>query len=158
MFATSQLPDRRGSETQPDLTAFSVLAPVVKRNRVAAVEEVAAGPEVIKEKKRKGSSGSSSGGCSKAAAPLPRKKRPRSSYDRGLCSADCGLSRGGDASLAFAVSRAWESRDRICTARVTTSGLSVLDRLAAQWNPPGRNRQNGKRSRRDMASSYWPNR
>src|SRR5213075_3114242 len=40
-----QLPTGVAAKTQPDLTAFSVLAPVVEEEPVAAVEEVAAGPE-----------------------------------------------------------------------------------------------------------------
>ena len=36
---------------QPDLTAFSVLAPTVEEEPVAAVAEASAGPEVIREKK-----------------------------------------------------------------------------------------------------------
>ena len=41
------LPAGVAAKTQSDLTAFSVLAPVVEEEPVAAVEEVAAGPEVI---------------------------------------------------------------------------------------------------------------
>jgi len=58
-----QLPEGVTIKVQPDLTAFSVLAPVVEEEPVAAeVEAAAAGPEVIKEKKEEGET---------AAAPAP---------------------------------------------------------------------------------------
>jgi large subunit ribosomal protein L25 len=44
------LPEGVTTRVQPDLTAFSVLAPTVEEEPVAAVE-AAAGPEVIREKK-----------------------------------------------------------------------------------------------------------
>lgn len=46
-----QLPSGVTTRVQPDLTAFSVLAPTVEEEPVAATAEAAAGPEVIKEKK-----------------------------------------------------------------------------------------------------------
>ena len=46
-----QLPSGVTTKVQPDLTAFSVLAPTVEEEPVAASAEAAAGPEVIKEKK-----------------------------------------------------------------------------------------------------------
>src|SRR3982751_6843365 len=46
-----QLPAGVSTRIQPDLTAFSVMAPTVEEEPVAAVAEAAAGPEVIKEKK-----------------------------------------------------------------------------------------------------------
>jgi large subunit ribosomal protein L25 len=46
-----QLPAGVTTRIQPDLTAFSVLAPTVEEEPVAATAEAAAGPEVIKEKK-----------------------------------------------------------------------------------------------------------
>jgi large subunit ribosomal protein L25 len=45
------LPEGVITRVQPDLTAFSVLAPTVEEEPVAAVAEAAAGPEVIREKK-----------------------------------------------------------------------------------------------------------
>jgi large subunit ribosomal protein L25 len=45
------LPEGVTTRVQPDLTAFSVLAPTVEEEPVAAVAEAAAGPEVIREKK-----------------------------------------------------------------------------------------------------------
>ena len=45
------LPEGVTTRIQPDLTAFSVLAPTVEEEPVAAVAEAAAGPEVIREKK-----------------------------------------------------------------------------------------------------------
>src|SRR5713226_4860386 len=50
-----QLPPGVTSKVLPDLTAFSVLAPVVEEEPVVAeAEAAAAGPEVIKEKKEEG--------------------------------------------------------------------------------------------------------
>jgi large subunit ribosomal protein L25 len=50
-----QLPSGVTTKVQPDLTAFSVLAPVVEEEpAVAEAEAAAAGPEVIKEKKAEG--------------------------------------------------------------------------------------------------------
>jgi len=46
-----QLPAGVTTKVQPDLTAFSVLAPTVEEEPAAATAEAAAGPEVIKEKK-----------------------------------------------------------------------------------------------------------
>jgi len=45
------LPPGVTTRIQPDLTAFSVLAPTVEEEPVAAAAEVSAGPEVIREKK-----------------------------------------------------------------------------------------------------------
>lgn len=45
------LPPGVTTRVQPDLTAFSVLAPTVEEEPVAAAVEAAAGPEVIREKK-----------------------------------------------------------------------------------------------------------
>src|SRR6266480_3870543 len=50
-----KLPDGVAAKVQPDLTAFSVLAPAVEEEPAAAVAEGAeAGPEVITEKKPEG--------------------------------------------------------------------------------------------------------
>jgi large subunit ribosomal protein L25 len=46
-----QLPTGVTTRVQPDLTAFSVLAPTVEEEPVAAAVDAAAGPEVIREKK-----------------------------------------------------------------------------------------------------------
>jgi len=60
-----QLPSGVTAKAQPDLTAFSVVAPVVEEEPVAAeAEAAAAGPEVITEKKEEG----------EAAAPAPAAK------------------------------------------------------------------------------------
>jgi large subunit ribosomal protein L25 len=45
------LPSGVTTRVQPDLTAFSVLAPTVEEEPVAAAVDAAAGPEVIREKK-----------------------------------------------------------------------------------------------------------
>lgn len=46
-----QLPEGVTTRVQPDLTAFSVLAPTVEEEPVAAAAEAPTGPEVIREKK-----------------------------------------------------------------------------------------------------------
>jgi large subunit ribosomal protein L25 len=46
-----QLPSGVSTRVQPDLTAFSVLAPTVEEEPVAAAVEAPTGPEVIREKK-----------------------------------------------------------------------------------------------------------
>ncbi|MEY2563232.1 MAG: large subunit ribosomal protein [Verrucomicrobiota bacterium] len=46
-----QLPPGVTTRVQPDLTAFSVLAPTVEEEPVAATAEAPTGPEVIREKK-----------------------------------------------------------------------------------------------------------
>jgi len=65
-----QLPSGVTAKVQPDLTAFSVLAPVVEEEpAVAAAEAAAAGPEVITEKKEEGEAA--------AAAPAAKEKAPK---------------------------------------------------------------------------------
>ncbi|PYK72691.1 MAG: 50S ribosomal protein L25 [Verrucomicrobia bacterium] len=71
------LPAGVAAKTQPDLTAFSVLAPVVEEEPVAALaEEAAAGPEVIKEKKEEGEAAAPAG-AAKAAAPAAKEKEAK---------------------------------------------------------------------------------
>jgi large subunit ribosomal protein L25 len=63
-----QLPSGVAAKAQPDLTAFSVVAPIVEEEPVAAaVEAAAAGPEVITEKKEEGEAAA-------AAAPTGKEK------------------------------------------------------------------------------------
>jgi large subunit ribosomal protein L25 len=63
-----QLPPGVTSKVLPDLTAFSVLAPVVEEEPVVAeAEAAAAGPEVIKEKKEEG----------ETAAPAAKETGPK---------------------------------------------------------------------------------
>ena len=65
------LPAGVTTRNQPDLTAFSVLAPTVEEEPVAAVAEAAAGPEVITEKKE----GAEQGGSGRRpAAPAKEKE------------------------------------------------------------------------------------
>lgn len=67
-----QLPSGVVAKVQPDLTAFSVLAPVVEEEPVAvAPEAAAAGPEVIKEKKEEGEPAAAT------AAPAPKEKEAK---------------------------------------------------------------------------------
>src|SRR5213595_3010555 len=65
-----QLPSGVTAKVQADLTAFSVLAPVVEEEPVAVeAEAAAAGPEVITEKKEEGEA--------TAAAPAAKEKAPK---------------------------------------------------------------------------------
>jgi large subunit ribosomal protein L25 len=57
-----QLPSGVTTRIQPDLTAFSVLAPTVEEEPVAATADAAAGPEVIREKKEEPEGGAAPGG------------------------------------------------------------------------------------------------
>ena len=67
-----QLPSGVTAKTQPDLTAFSVLAPVVEEEPVPiAAEGAAAGPEVITEKKPEGEA------AIPAAAPPAKEKEQK---------------------------------------------------------------------------------
>lgn len=64
-----QLPSGVTAKVAADLTAFSVLAPVVEEEPVAVeAEAAAAGPEVITEKKEEGEAG---------AAPAAKEKAPK---------------------------------------------------------------------------------
>jgi large subunit ribosomal protein L25 len=56
-----ELPAGVTTRVQPDLTVFSVLAPTVEEEPVAATAEAAAGPEVIKEKKEEPEAGATAG-------------------------------------------------------------------------------------------------
>jgi large subunit ribosomal protein L25 len=63
-----QLPAGVTTRVQPDLTAFSVLAPTVEEEPVAAAAEVSAGPEVIREKKEEPEAGAT-------AAPKEKEQK-----------------------------------------------------------------------------------
>ena len=61
-----QLPEGVTTRIQPDLTAFSVMAPTVEEEPTAATAEAATGPEVIKEKKEEPEGGAApAGGAAK---------------------------------------------------------------------------------------------
>jgi large subunit ribosomal protein L25 len=64
-----QFPDGVTPKVPTDLTAFSVVAPVVEEAPVAEAEAAAAGPEVITEKKEESEGG--------AAAPAAKEKAPK---------------------------------------------------------------------------------
>src|SRR5713226_6357989 len=65
-----QLPSGVTAKVQTDLTAFSVVAPIVEEEpAVAAAEAAAVGPEVITEKKEEGEAA--------AAAPAAKEKAPK---------------------------------------------------------------------------------
>ena len=76
-----QLPSGVAAKVQADLTAFSVLAPVVEEEPVVAEAEAAAGPEVIKEKKEEGEAAVAAPGAKegalkeKAAAPKEKEQK-----------------------------------------------------------------------------------
>jgi large subunit ribosomal protein L25 len=87
-----KLPSGVTAKVQPDLTAFSVMAPVIEEEPVAAEAEAAAGPEVITAKKEegeeaapapggKGIAGAGAKGApapgGKGAAPAPKEKEQK---------------------------------------------------------------------------------
>ena len=70
-----QFPSGVTPKVPPDLTAFSVLAPVVEEEAPVAEPEAAAGPEVITEKKEDGEAAApASGGKEKAPKEKEQKK------------------------------------------------------------------------------------
>jgi large subunit ribosomal protein L25 len=80
-----QLPSGVTAKVQVDLTAFSVLAPVVEEEPVVAEAEAAAGPEVIKEKKEEdeaaapgpAAKGAPTAAKGAPAAPAPKEKEQK---------------------------------------------------------------------------------
>jgi large subunit ribosomal protein L25 len=71
-----QLPSGVMAKVQLDLTAFSVLAPVVEEEPVAAQAEGApAGPEVITEKKEEGEAAAALAAGAKEKAPKEKEKK-----------------------------------------------------------------------------------
>jgi len=71
-----QLPAGVTTRMQPDLTAFSVLAPAVEEEPVAAVA-TAAEPEVITEKKAEGEAAAAAAPAGKEKAPAPKEKEAK---------------------------------------------------------------------------------
>jgi large subunit ribosomal protein L25 len=71
------LPAGVTTRVQPDLTAFSVLAPTVEEEPVAATLEAATGPEVIREKKEEPEAAAVSAAKDKAAGPAPKEKEQK---------------------------------------------------------------------------------
>src|SRR6266513_3261409 len=69
-----KLPSGVIAKVQPDLTAFSVMAPVVEEEPVAAEAEAAAGPEVITAKKEEGEAAAPAAGAKGATAPTKGAK------------------------------------------------------------------------------------
>jgi large subunit ribosomal protein L25 len=72
-----QLPAGVVAKTQPDLTAFSVLAPVVEEEPVVEVAEAAAEPEVIKEKKEEGEAAAAVPAGAAKPAPATKEKEAK---------------------------------------------------------------------------------
>src|SRR4029077_7564511 len=70
------LPSGVTPKVQLDLTAFSVLAPVVEEEPVVAeAEAAAAGPEVITEKKDEGEAAAAPAPAAKEKAPKEKEKK-----------------------------------------------------------------------------------
>jgi large subunit ribosomal protein L25 len=87
-----KLPSGVTAKVQPDLTAFSVMAPVIEEEPVTAEAEAAAaaGPEVITARKEEGEAAAPAAGAkgapsvkgapapaSKGGAPAPKEKEPK---------------------------------------------------------------------------------
>jgi large subunit ribosomal protein L25 len=70
-----QLPPGVTTRVQPDLTAFSVLAPTVEEEPVAAAVEAPTGPEVIREKKEEPDAAAAPGAKEKAAPKEKEQKK-----------------------------------------------------------------------------------
>ncbi len=70
-----QLPSGVAAKVQADLTAFSVLAPVVEEEPVVAETEAATGPEVIKEKKEEGEAAAPTAPAAKEAASKEKEQK-----------------------------------------------------------------------------------
>jgi large subunit ribosomal protein L25 len=70
-----QLPAGVTTRVQPDLTAFSVLAPTVEEEPVAASAEAPTGPEVIREKKEEPDAAAAPGGKDKGAPKEKEQKK-----------------------------------------------------------------------------------
>jgi large subunit ribosomal protein L25 len=70
-----QLPTGVTTRVQPDLTAFSVLAPTVEEEPVVAEVDAAAGPEVIREKKEDPEAAAASAAKDKAAPKEKEQKK-----------------------------------------------------------------------------------
>lgn len=75
-----QLPNGVTAKVQPELTAFSVVAPAVEEEPVAAAAEAAAGPEVITAKKEEGEgtpapAGTKESGPKEKSAPKEKESK-----------------------------------------------------------------------------------
>ncbi len=71
-----QLPPGVMAKVQPDLTAFSVVAPIVEEEPVVAeAEAAAAGPEVITEKKPEGEAAATAAPAAKEKAPKEKEQK-----------------------------------------------------------------------------------
>ena len=69
------LPEGVTTRVPADLTAFSVLAPTVEEEPVAAVEEVPTAPEVITAKKEQAEGGAAPAAPAKGAGAAPAKEK-----------------------------------------------------------------------------------
>src|SRR5206468_11009274 len=70
------LPSGVTAKVQPDLTAFSVVAPIVEEEPVVAeAEAAAAGPEVITEKKPEGEAAAAGASAAKEKAPKEKEQK-----------------------------------------------------------------------------------
>jgi len=71
------LPSGVSTRVPLELTAFSVLAPTVEEEPVAATAEAAAGPEVIREKKEEPEGGAAPGGAAPKGGGAPKEKEQK---------------------------------------------------------------------------------
>jgi len=69
------LPPGVTTRVQPDLTAFSVLAPTVEEEPVVAEVEAAAGPEVIREKKEEPEAAAAGSAAKDKGAPKEKEQK-----------------------------------------------------------------------------------
>jgi large subunit ribosomal protein L25 len=69
------LPNGVTTRVQPDLTAFSVLAPTVEEEPVAAAVDAATGPEVIREKKEDPEAAAAAAAKDKGASKEKEQKK-----------------------------------------------------------------------------------
>src|SRR6266849_7789338 len=72
-----RLPAGVAAKVQTDLTAFSVVAPVIEEEPVVVEAEAAAGPEVIKEKKEEGEAAAAAGPGAKEGGPKEKAAAPK---------------------------------------------------------------------------------
>ncbi len=72
-----QLPSGVSTRVPLELTAFSVLAPTVEEEPVAATAEAAAGPEVIREKKEEPEAGAAPGGAAPKGGGASKEKEQK---------------------------------------------------------------------------------
>ena len=148
-----QLPAGVTPKVQLDLTAFSVVAPVVEEERVATeAEAAAAGPEVITEKKEEGEAAAARLRLGKKK--LQRTKKRSNPFRFSI--------------FGFSIARAWTKQQsgsspvseipaRSTRLRGTTSDLWSSTSWQRSLDRLGKNRQNGTHSQRNVELCFWSN-